>query len=221
MSVADEALLQGTARAEGADEGLVDRGRLLFLLGVFVLELLLFFGAMVVPIDPSTQQRLQQAANSLQNSTTDRAPAAVLGLIFSNNVKVALAEMIPGAGAFVFFISILNTGQVIQVLALSRGVPGIFYGVALFLFPFSIVELSAYALAVCSGSMLIVAWRRSRLRREAPVFVLELLGVVLILLVAATMETITLLLPEVGLALWLPTGLLVAWLAITLRRAIR
>jgi uncharacterized membrane protein SpoIIM required for sporulation len=221
MSGVNGTALREPGGRKGAGEGLVDRGRLLLLLGVFVLELLLFFGAMVVPIDPATRQRLQQAANSLQNSTADRAPAVVLGLIFSNNVKVALAEMIPGAGALVFFISILNTGQVIQVLALSRGVPGVFYGVALFLFPFSIVELSAYALAVSSGLMLIVAWRRNRLRREAPVFVFEMIGVVLILLVAATMETITLLFPEMGLALWLPTGLLVAWLAITLRRAIR
>lgn len=218
MSLPDEsAALEPTTRGAEA-VSFLDRGRLLLLLGVFVLELLLFFGAMVVPIDPSTQQRLQQAANSLQNSTSNQAPIAVLGLIFSNNVRVALAEMIPGAGALVFFISILNTGEVVQVLALSNGVPGVFYGVALFVFPFSIVELFAYALAVCSGSMLIIAWRRNRLRKEARVFVYELIGVVAILLVAAAMETITLLFPEIGLALWLPTGLLIAWLAITLRR---
>ena len=211
---------QEPAKPEAGPERILERGRLLLLLGVFVLELLLFFGAMVIPIDPATQQRLQQAANSLENSTADQAPVSVLGLIFTNNVRVALAEMIPGAGILVFFISILNTGQVIQVLALSKGVPGVFYGVALFVFPFSFVELSGYAVALCSGSMLIVAWRRSRLRREARVFLLELVGVVLILLVAATMETITLLSPEIGLALWLPTGLIVAWLTITVRRSL-
>ena len=207
-------------RQEGEQVRLVERGRLLLLLGVFVLELLLFFGAMAVPVDPDTQQRLQQAANSLSNSTANQTPAGILELIFSNNVRVALAEMIPGAGALVFFVSILNTGQVIQVLALSRGLPGVLFGMALFVFPFSIVELSAYALAVCSGSMLIIAWRRNRLRKEARVFVYEMVGVVLILLLAATMETITLLSPEAGLALWLPTGLLVAWLAIILRRSL-
>lgn len=199
---------------------LIEKGRLLLLLGVFVLELLLFFGAMAVPVDPDTQQRLQQAANSLQNSTVDQTPTAILGFIFSNNVRFALAEMIPGAGVLVFFVTILNTGQVIQVLALSRGLPGVLYGVALFVFPFSIVELFAYALAVCSGSMLIISWRRNRLRREARVFVFEAIGVVLTLLLAATMETITLLSPLIGLALWLPMGLLVAWLAIILRRTL-
>jgi len=196
----------------------VDKGRLLLFLGVFVLELLIFFGATVVPIGPAAQQQVQQAAKELQNSTAHQPPAAVLGFIFSNNVKVALAELIPGAGAVVFFISMVNTGQVIQAIGLSTGVPAALLGSLLFAFPFTIVELSAYALAVCSGSMLIIAWRRKRLHREARVFAYEAVGVVLILLIAATMETITLFSYEIGFALWLPTGLLVAWLAITLRR---
>jgi len=199
---------------------LVDRGRLLLFLGVFVLELLLFFGATVVPIAPAAQQQVQQAARDLQNSTAHQAPVAILGFIFANNAKVALAELIPGVGPVVFFISMVNTGQVIQVIGTSTGVPAALLGSLLFVFPFTIVELSAYALAVCSGSMLIIAWRRKTLHREARVFAYEVAGVVVILLLAATMETITLLSYEVGLALWLPTGLLVAWLAITLRRTL-
>jgi len=192
----------------------------LLLLGVFVLELLLFFGATIVPIDPAARQQVQQAAKDLQNSAAHQAPTAVLGTIFSNNVKVALAELIPGAGAVVFFITMVNTGQVVQVVGLSSGVPGALLGSLLFVFPFTIVELSAYALAVCSGTMLVIAWRRKRLRKEARVFVYEIVGVVLILLLAATMETITLLSYEIGVALWLPIGTLVAWMAILLRRTL-
>jgi len=218
MSGSDEAPSQEPPVQPSIEKDLMSRGRPLLLLGIFILELGIFFGAMSMPIDQATQRTLQQAANSLQNATTDQPAAAMLGIIFSNNVKVALAEMIPAAGAVVFFVSIFNTGQVIQVLAMSRGVPGVFYGVALFIFPFSIVELFAYALAVCSGSMVLVAWRRKMLHREARVFVLEIAAVVLILLTAAVMETVTLLFPAVGLALWVPTGLFIAWLAVNFRR---
>ena len=220
MSEAGEAPLQGPETREGDSARFVDRGRLLLLLGVFVLELLLFFGATIVPIDPAARQQVQQAAKDLQNSAAHQAPTAVLGTIFSNNVKVALAELIPGAGAVVFFITMVNTGQVVQVVGLSSGVPGALLGSLLFVFPFTIVELSAYALAVCSGTMLVIAWRRKRLRKEARVFVYEIVGVVLILLLAATMETITLLSYEIGVALWLPIGTLVAWMAILLRRTL-
>jgi uncharacterized membrane protein SpoIIM required for sporulation len=219
MAIPDSGPVAEPPKQESAWKDLVERGRLLLFLGVLLVELLIFFGAMVVPIDPATQQRLQQAANSLQNSTVDQPPASMMTLIFSNNVKVGLAEMVPGVGPIVFFISILNTGEVIQVLGLMRGAPGILYGLVLFVFPYSLVELSGYAVAVGSGLMLLIAWRRKRLRQEARVFVLEAVGVVLILLLAAAMETTTLLLPAVGLALWLPMGLLVAWTAIRLRKA--
>jgi len=183
-----------------------------------MMEMVIFFAAMVVPMDLATQQTLQQAANGIHNATSSSSPLVLVETIFSNNVRVALGEMIPARGAVLFFASIFTTGQIIQVIAISNGLPGVFYGLALFIFPFSIVELSAYAIAVGSGSMLVVAWRRKMLRSEARVFVLEVLAVVGTLLVAAAMETATLLEPTVGLALWFPLGLFIAWLAIILRR---
>jgi uncharacterized membrane protein SpoIIM required for sporulation len=215
------AALEGSPGAQGegsARKDLLSRGRILLIVGAFLMEMVIFFGAMVIPMDQATQQTLQQAANGIHNATSSSSPLVLVGNIFANNVRVALVEMIPAVGALVFFVSIFTTGQIIQVVAASNGLPGAFYGVALFVFPFSIVELSAYALAVGSGSMLIVAWRRRTLRREVRVFVLEILAVVGILLIAAAMETTSLIAPVFGLTLWFPLGLFIAWLAIKLRR---
>jgi hypothetical protein len=125
--------------------------------------------------------------------------------------------MIPGAGALVFVATMFTTGQILQVLTVTTGVPGVLLGLILFVFPYTIIELSAYALAVVSGSMLVVAWRRKTLRREVHAFLYEAIGVVLILLVAAAMETATVVSIPLGIALWLPTALVVVWLAIRLR----
>ena len=105
------------------------------------------------------------------------------------------------------------TGQIFQAVALSQGAPGALYGLLLLFFPFIIVELSAYAVAVSSGVMAIVAWRRRRLRYETKVLVLEAGIVTTMLLVAAAMETTTIVNPTLGIALWIPTGLTIAALA--------
>lgn len=220
MSGTNEVLTQEPAEDANMKRDPMSRERILLLLGVFALELVVFFAAMVIPIDQATQQSLQQVVDNLRNTTSNASPLVVMETLFSTNVRVALVEMIPAVGALIFFVSIFTTGQLIQVLALSNGLPGVLYGILLFIFPYSIIEFSAYPLAAGSGSMVIVAWRRKRLRREAPVFGLELVGVVVILLIAAAMETATLLSPAIGLALWFPTGLFIAWLLVRGRRGI-
>jgi len=181
-------------------------------------ELVIFFGAMVYPIDPAQQTALLNQANTLLNATGGQGPTGVFSSIFDNNVRVALLEMIPAAGAFLFGLSIFTTGQVIQVLAISSHLPGPLFGLALFFFPFSIVELTAYAIAVASGTMLIVAWRRKTLAQELPVFVVEAAVVVVVVLIAAAMETANILSPIISLGLWAPTALAVAVLAVYIRR---
>ena len=202
----------------GVLSSILTRERALLMAGVLVMEMVIFFGAMVVPVSQSTQQALKDAAKHLQNATAGASPLDTLEVIFFNNVRLALAEMVPVLGAIVFFVSITTTGQVIQVVATSYGAPGPLVGGLLFVFPFTMVELSAYALAVGSGSMLLVAWRRRILHGEVKVFALEAVGVVLVLLAAAAMETAALISPSLGLALWLPTALLIGWLAVRLGR---
>jgi uncharacterized membrane protein SpoIIM required for sporulation len=201
-----------------ASDDLFSRSRLIFILVVFAIEVSIFFAGTVVPLDQATQQALNQSANNLRNETLGAPPLVTMRAIFSNNLRVALLDMIPGAGALVFAATMFTTGQILQVLTTTAGVPGILLGLLLFIFPYSIVELSAYAIAVVSGTMLIVAWRRKTLRREIRVFLYEGIGVVLILFLAAAMETITLVSYVLGLALWIPIVLVLAWVAFRARK---
>jgi hypothetical protein len=185
---------------------LVNRDRLMVFGVTLAIELIIFFGAMIYPINPSQQQELVKQANSILGSTGNQTSVSIFSAIFSNNARVALVEMVPAAGAALFAASIFTTGQVIQALALNSNLPGPLFGLLIFFFPFAIVELSAYAIAVASGSMLILSWRRKRLRREVKVFSLEVGLVVFCVLLAAAMETVGIVNPVVGFALWLPTA---------------
>jgi uncharacterized membrane protein SpoIIM required for sporulation len=184
---------------------------------VLALELGLLFFASIYPIDPAQRQALVEQANSIINSTTGQTPTGVFSAISENNIRVALVEMVPVVGILLFAFSIFTTGQVIQALALSQGLPGPLFGAALFIFPFAIVELSAYAVAVVSGLMLIVAWRRKRLRGELRVFAIEASIVVAAILIAAAMETAGILDPIYSFSLWLPTALGLAALVFFVR----
>ncbi len=193
---------------------LFQHGRLVLFAGAFAVELAIYFGAMVYPIDPVQQQALQQQAQALANATVGQGPAAAFVGIFENNVRIALLEMIPAAGALLFAFVTFSTGQVIQVEAIGSGFPGPAFGLLLFVFPFAIVELSSYAIAVGSGSMVLVAWRRKTLHKEVGVFLLEACVVVVAVLAAAAMETMVDVNVVISLALWLPTALAIAMIAI-------
>jgi len=199
---------------------LIRRRRVVFFGLAFAVELTVFFGAMLYPMEPARQQALLEQANALIGSTSQQGPVGAFSLIFGNNVRVALLEMIPVAGAVLFFVSIFTTGQVIQALAFSSHLPGPVFGLALFFFPFAVFELSAYAIAVASGSMLLVAWRRRTLGRELRVFVLEAALVVAAVLVAAAMETVGIVDPLASFALWLPTAVGLTALVFVLRKAL-
>lgn len=194
---------------------LLSRGRLTLIGLVFAFEIAIFFAAMVYPISPSDQQSLLQQARDLINSTTTKGPIGLMLSIFANNVRVALLEMVPVAGALFFAYSIFVTGQILQAFAISSNVPAPLVGFFLFFLPFSVVELSAYAIAVSSGTMLVISWRRKRLGQELRVFVVELSVVALVLITAAAMETLTIEDPVLGFSLWIP--LLVALVALALR----
>ncbi len=189
---------------------LLGRRRLIFILAVLVTELAIFFIATSIPINPSTQQSLQNEAKSLAGTTGTLGPTALFYFIFTHNAMIALGEMVPVLGGLIWVFSIYATGQIIASVALSQGFPGLLYGALVLVLPFAIVELSAYAVAVASGTLLLVAWRRHRLRQELRVLVLEIGLVAAMLLTAAAMETITIVDATAGFLLWIPTGVLVA-----------
>ena len=191
-------------------------------LAVLLVELVVFVGGLLTPLSASTLQALTQQTNSQFGPIRSAAFGQTVALIFSHNLAIALGEMVPGLGALLLLFSIYTTGLVAQALVAAQGLPGP-SALFLFAFPYSIVELSGYAIATGAGVMLLAAWRGKRLRQELKVLALEVVAVVGVLLVAATMETATISFsPFLGLALWVPTGLaMFAVRVLARRRALR
>jgi len=189
------------------------------MLMVFLVELTIFFLATSVPMNAATQQALENEAKNITGVSNSLGPTGQFVYIFTHNAAIAFGEMVPVVGGLLWVISTYVTGQIFQAMAVSQGVPGALYGLVLFFFPFAIVEMSAYAVAVSSGVMLIVAWRRHRLRSETRVLILEIGIVATMLLVAAAMETVTIVNPYLGIALWIPIGLTIAALTLISVRA--
>ena len=198
----------------GVAAELLSRGRLTLFFVVLLVEFAIFFAGLLTPISVSTQQTLANQTSTQFAPINSSTPVQLVVFIFSHNLPIALAEMIPVLGALLFVFSVYSTGLVAQALAVSQGLPSQ-WGALIIAFPYSLVELSAYAVAVGAGVMLIVAWRRKRLRREVEVFVLESILVTAILLVAAAMEMTTIRYSLLfGFALWLPTGLVLATIVV-------
>ncbi|MBI3840754.1 MAG: stage II sporulation protein M [Thaumarchaeota archaeon] len=221
-----EAPVSGQSSDDEARKGsvaseLLGRWRVILVAAVLVVELGIFFGAAVAPVDETTRQALSDEAKNLPGPGTVSDPMRFFTIIFSNNMRIALFSMPPAMGAVPFAASIYTTGQLIQVAAASSGVSGLNYAAFLFLFPFAILELGAYALALSSGLMVLYSWRMKRLRLELKVFALEFLLVVALLAVAAAMEVATIASPPIGLALWIPTGLVGVAIGLSARRAAR
>lgn len=185
---------------------ILSRRRLLLVLAVLLVEFGIFFVGLSTPMSVSTREALANQTGNQFGGIQSGTAAQVAAFIFTHNLSIALGEMVPIAGALLFALSVYGTGLAAQALVVSQGLP-VQWGAVIFAFPYSLVELSAYAVAVVSGSMLIASWRRRRLRRELRVFLLEGVAVAAILLVAAAMEAATVKISFLlGFALWLPTG---------------
>ncbi len=195
---------------------LFERRRLLLFLAVLVIEFGIFAAGLFTPLSGQAQLDLQNQTNTAFASVPTATAPQLASFIFQHNLAIAAFELVPVLGALFFVYSIYVTGVVAQVIALGAGYPGQ-YGAVLFVFPYSLVEVSAYAMAVGAGVMLLVALRKKRLGRELRVFVLEMTAVVGVLLTAAVMETVTRFSPVVGLLLWIPTGLAVAAIVVFAR----
>ena len=206
--------------ARGLVAEFFDKRRMAVVLAVLLVELALFVVGLLTPMSASTQHSLSQQVGTQFAPIKSAGFSQEVLLIFSHNLAIALGEMVPFLGALLLLFSMYTTGLVAQALVVAQGLPGP-AALFLFAFPYSLVELSAYAIATGAGVMVLASWRRKRLRRELRVLVLEGVAVVCVLLLAATMETTTTYSPLLGLALWLPTAPALAAVLVIGRRARR
>ncbi len=200
-----------------AVQDLFDRRRVLLILVILLVEVGVFVAGILAPIPGSLRETLVNQSSAQFADVPQSTPPLLLSLIFTHNLPFAIVEMVPILGAVVFVSSIYVTGVVAQAIASGYGYPGQF-GAILLAYPYSLVEFSAYAIAVSAGVMLLLSWRKGRLGRELRVFVLEMATVALVLLVAALMETLTKFYPLIGVALWIPTALAAAGIVVYNRR---
>jgi len=200
---------EGAPRQPSLVDDLLSRGRIYLMLGLFAVEVLIFVAGLFTPLGSETQQSIANQTNSQFDFVKTATAIQVVFFIFGHNLLIALIELVPILGAFFYLFSIYSTGVATQAIVGAQGLPT-FTGLVLFFLPYTFVELSAYAIAVGSGTMLIASAAKHRFLRELKVFGVEIVLVAVVLLLAATMETITTYYVVVGLALWAPAGLLLA-----------
>ncbi len=190
---------------------------------ILLLELIIFFAAMAIPLAPSQQQSLYKEGQDLVNSVNGGGPLDMFSGIFLNNVRIALIEAIPVVGPAFLAFSIYYTGQVLQAFAVSSNppLPPLLLGAVTFVFPHALIEFAGYAIAVMAGSMLVWAGVKRRLGSEIKIFAQEIFIAVVVLVIAAATETFEIVSPEFGLVLWIPIVLLLVALFLWFKRVRR
>lgn len=184
---------------------LLGRKRVSVFFVVFALEIAILTIATTIPIGQLKQSQLLEEGRRMAEVVMQSSFFDGTLFIFYHNLTVALLEIIPVVGVIIFLYSIYITGQVIQAISLSHNVPGTVAGYLLLFFPYSVIELSAYSIAVTSGIMLLISLRRGKFSNELKVLPFEVLGVIFTLMLAALFEEVTIRSPIVGLSLWIPS----------------
>jgi len=176
---------------EPARGQLFDNGWFKAVIVVFVLEVILFAALSFVVIPADQANSLLQDTQGLVSQLQNESLLSKTVVIFSNNVRIALEEFVPGLGWYMFIGVTLTTGEIYSALGFSSGVPAALLLVMTFLSPHSWFELAAYAVAVAESFFLVNAAVKRRLRDEVPRATIAVLLVVFMLFFAAFLESIS------------------------------
>ncbi len=190
---------------------------------VFATEIALILLVTNLPFFPGELTLYQQQYNSVGGMLNESAIGQV-GSIFGNNLRVAMIEMIPGAGLAFFSFSIYETARIVQVISIEKGFSVAVALASLFFLPHTWLELPAYSIAVTEGSYLLYSlyygvkhgW--ARFRRELRFLFVSMLLVAGVLIVAAIFEVTEIQLASsygyvgqvLALLTWLPFLLILA-----------
>src|SRR5579875_1907255 len=176
---------------------------------LFILEIILFYVIASIPISNSEAQSLSASYNSVQDSLQSSSLFGRAVLIFVNNVRIALMEIIPVWGAILFSISTYATSRTVEAVAIVQPasvahLPAQVLITLLFLFPHSWLELPAYAIALTESIFLIYSGGTHNLANESKRAFAVVVFVVILLFVAALFESTEITYPSYALALWAP-----------------
>jgi len=182
---------------------------LILTLLLFVITQLILIFASVTPFYPGEEARYSLLVNSTEGSFTGAPIVNQFGLIFFNNIQVALFSAIPGLGMVTLSAASYNTGRAIQVIAMQNGVSPYYFLTVLYLLPHSWVEELSYPLAGALTFYGILEWRRTSYKEfsvwwKRDRFSVGFGVIALILAVAAVLEVSEPPLEGYALFLWGP-----------------
>jgi|YelNatPaOPRAMG01_1025707.scaffolds.fasta_scaffold71582_2 hypothetical protein len=171
---------------------IVERRWLIAVVAVLALEVAIYVSMAAMPISSADAEELVKGARQLLEGVQGVSFVyQVLG-IFTNNIRIAALEFVPALGWVIFLASATTTGRVLAALASSSQIPWQLIALSLFASPHAWLEFIAYSIAVTQGTFLIYSWRKKRLLFESLRTLFAILAVLIMLLFAAFLETITL-----------------------------
>ena len=161
---------------------------------LFAFELAVILSVSNAQFFPSEESVYRAQYNYVSTVLNASAAGQVYG-IFTNNFRVAIAELIPIGGLGIFSLSLYQTARIVEVIGLVQGV-GVGLALAnLFFLPSTWLELPAYAIAATESIYVTVAvgsdvrsgqWRK--IPREITFILVNVALIAGVLIVAAVFE---------------------------------
>jgi len=186
---------------------------------ILVIQIGIFWFAAVYPIPLSQSIQISQTYNQQTQGIYSLNPSALWVEIVTHNAWNAAVELVPFVGGGVMAVAAVLTGQILQAEAIAAGATyptqnGLYLAITLFLFPHTIIEFSAYALAVTSSLFFFVAlFRRKEPTKEiVRTFARGIAATYFLLAIAAAIEVTIINSVIVGGLLWFPVWAGIYWL---------
>ena len=156
---------------------------------IFAIELAAIIVVSNSAFFPGETSLYEKQYNNIKPTLDQSAAGQVMG-IFTNNFRVAIAELIPVIGPIVFGFSIYETARIVEVIGIVNGLGvGAALG-TLFFLPSTWLELPAYSIAVAESAYFVYAMSRgvTGFLREARFLVVSVMLIAGVLIVAAVFE---------------------------------
>jgi uncharacterized membrane protein SpoIIM required for sporulation len=131
--------------------------RILTIIAFFLLSATITAAGVLTPLSLEDSEAISEDLRQVQDEIKDMNLWQSTAFIFANNIKICLLMFIPAAGQFIGFYVLYNTGLVIGAESRVMGMPGMIVLAALFIFPHTWLEFTAYSIALAASSWLI--WR--------------------------------------------------------------